>query len=649
VPPEEKREEEPSRIELLRRSLYSRNAPDVRTRRKLRFGDLSTDVKTDWEHTPEQPEEVKLTESYDDNSMSFFSKLLIGSIIFCMISVGIGAYLFFNGINLISADNIDITVNGPVSVPGGVPVSFDITITNKNTVDLSGADLTVNFPTGSTDPKNPSAELSNYRELIGDIPRGQSIKKTVQVVIFGEENTQKQVLVDITYQIKGSTSSFTKTKGYDVLVSSSPVNISVDSFKEITAGQEFDLKINVKSNTQDTLKNVLVAATYPFGFSYISSNIKPLTDNSTWRLGNLEPGSERTITIHGKLEGENQETRVFHISVGSQSSRNPNVIGTEYMSDEQEIALQKPFITPTISIDGDHTSVDTPVQFNQPVRVEVSWFNNLSTNVTDANIVIKLSGTAYDKTLVQVGSGFFRSVTDEIIWNPQTTPDLANIGPGEGGSVTFTITPRDLSQPGRIITGPTLSFAVSVNGKRTQESGVPQTLTSVLTKSAHVSTSVSLSGQVVRSIGPFVNTGPIPPRADNKTTYTIQWTIDNTVNPIHGTEVSAKLPVGVTWLNKISPETENVSYDSTTGIVKWSAGTVGTYTTLNSQRRQVAFQVSLEPNVSQVGNVPVLVNDVALTAIDDFTNATVRATQGYLTTRFSTDPAYRGGQEVIVK
>ena len=81
---------------------------------------------------------------------SFFTKLLIGSVIFCLIAVGVGAYLFFNGKNLISADNIDVTIDGPVSVPGGEPVSFDIGIINKNNVDLQLVDMTVNFPAGTT-------------------------------------------------------------------------------------------------------------------------------------------------------------------------------------------------------------------------------------------------------------------------------------------------------------------------------------------------------------------------------------------------------------------------------------------------------------------------------------------------------------------
>ncbi|MEK9177808.1 MAG: hypothetical protein AAB777_01665, partial [Patescibacteria group bacterium] len=270
-----------SRIEELKESLYSRTTPDIRTRRKLRFGNTETEVKSEWDRPKEESLKPILNKEYEDHSMSFFTKLLIFSGIFCIIAVGIGAYIFFNGANLISADNIDISINGPVSVPGGTPVSFDITVTNKNNIDLQLVDLSVDFPAGATNPNDPTQELTTYRELIGDIATGQSAHKTVKAIIFGEENTQKRIVTNVTYKVKGSSSSFTKEKSYDILINSSPVVLAVSSFKEITSGQEFDIKVDIKSNSQEVLKNILLSGSYPFGFTYISSNLKVSADNTT--------------------------------------------------------------------------------------------------------------------------------------------------------------------------------------------------------------------------------------------------------------------------------------------------------------------------------------------------------------------------------
>jgi hypothetical protein len=638
-----------SSIEELKKSLYSRGTPNIRTRRKLRFGDVTTEVKNDWERPEEKITGPALNQKYENHSMSFFTKLLIFSGIFCVIAVGIGVYIFMNGANLISANNIDIVINGPVSVPGGTPVSFDITVTNKNNIDLQLVDLSVAFPAGATDPDDPSKELTSYRELLGDIPAGGSAEKTVKAIIFGEENAQKQITADVTYQVRGSSSSFTKEQNYDILINSSPVVLTVSSFKEITSGQEYDMKVNIKSNSPDALKNVLLSAEYPFGFAYLSSDVKPLPDNATWRIGDIPPGATKTITIHGKLQGEDADTRVFHFSVGARSSRNPNAIGTEYMSATQEIAIQKPFITVGISIDGDETTGDATGEFNQPARVAISWFNNLPSAVSDAEIIVKLSGSAYDKTLVQPGSGYYRSAADEIIWNQQTTPQLASVGAGENGSVSFSVTPRDASAQGRSVINPTLSFSASVSGKRTQETGVADTLKAIAKRDCRINTEASLSGRVVRSIGPFVNTGPIPPQVEKVTTYTIVWTIDNTANVINNAQVTATLPPSMKWTDQTSPATEDVSINKDSGLITWNAGTIGTYTANSGQRKEIDFQVSLEPSVNQVSNIPILINGATLTGADGFTGAAITSAQSYLTTRFSTDPAYQEGDETVTK
>jgi hypothetical protein len=243
-----------SHIDELKSSLYSRTAPDVRTRRKLRFSEDTPEIKTDWDHPGEMVEPpVELNKKHKDHSMSFFTKLLIGSVVFCLIAVGVGAYLFFNGSNLISADNIDINIDGPVSISGGTPVSFDISIINKNNVNLQLVDMTVDFPVGTTDPNDTSEILQNYTKLIGNLPAGGSARETIKAIIFGEENLQKEITVTLTYGVEGSTSVFTKRRTYEVLINSSPINVSVSSFKEITSGQEFDLKVSLKSNSQEAL------------------------------------------------------------------------------------------------------------------------------------------------------------------------------------------------------------------------------------------------------------------------------------------------------------------------------------------------------------------------------------------------------------
>ena len=606
-------------------------------------------VRTDWERPPEEPIDTSLNKTYEKHSMSFFTKLLIGSFIFCVGAVGIGAYLFFNGANLISGDNIEIAINGPVSVPGGAKVSFDINVKNKNNVDLALADLSVDFPAGTTNPDDPSTELKNFRELLGDIPAGGSAKKTVSAIMFGEENLERQIVVSVTYKVKGSTALFTKNTSYDVLINSSPILLTVSSFDEITSGQEFDIKVQLKSNSQDTLKNVILKGTYPFGFTYLSATPKPAVNTSTWLIGDIPAGAEKTIIIHGKVQGEDSETRVFRFVAGARSSADPEQIGTQYMSAEQSMVVQKPFVSLAIGIDGDDAPEDHVGQFGRNERVSISYFNNLPTTIANMVITAKLSGTAYDKTAVQPDGGYFNSATNEIVWNTQTNSELNSVAAGGQGKVSFSVVPKDTGTAQSPIVNPTVAITASVAGNRTQGSSVPEKLSSLVSKTSKISSNVSLTGRILRSVGPFTNTGPIPPKAEVPTTYTIVWTIDNTSSAVGSTVVTASLPAYVKWLGSISPTNETVSYDENKGIITWDAGTINANTIGASRRRELYFQVSFLPSINQVNQSPNIINQAVLTATDKFTGAQLESKQDYLTTRFSTDPSYKEGQANVVK
>jgi len=642
--------EDESRIEQLKKSLYSRSAPDVRTRRKLRFFNNGSDIKTSWDRAVEvEPEPVVLNHEYKEKvTMSFLSKLLIASVLFCLLAVGIGAFLFFRGASLISGDNINIVINGPVSVSGGEIVSFDVTVYNKNTVDLQVADLSITFPDGTTNPKDHSKELKIFRELLGDIPAGHSANKKVEAIIFGEENIQKQIEIVVTYSVKGSSAIFIKSRTYDVLISSSPISLNVSSFTEITSGQEFDFNIEVKSNSSETLKNILVRAEYPFGFTFISSEPKALAENAVWKIGDIPAGGSRKVKIRGVVEGENTDIRVFHFNIGAQSSRDPEEIGTEYARIERELAIQKPFVSVEIIANSNDSNKDYIATFGESTRIEVLWFNNLSVGISNMQITAKLSGTAYDKNTVQPDLGNFRSVNDEIVWNQISVPELGSVKAGDSGKVSFTVIPTNKNLGSASATNQSMSISVGISGNRTQESNVPETLSSTAVKNIKIASNVSLSGRVVRTVGPFMNTGPIPPKVEQKTTYTVIWSVDNASNAVNNAQVTAVLPSHIQWLGKVSPSTENITYNRNTGVVTWDIGSIGANTSGSTRRKEVNFQIAIEPGVNLFEQAPIIVEQALLTAIDEFTGASLESKQDYVTTRFSTDPAYKEGDEKVI-
>jgi hypothetical protein len=569
-------QEEKSRIDEMRRSLYSRNSPDIRTKRRVKpfSPNEPVEIQTDWEHPKEIYEQIELNKRYKDSSMSFFTKLFIFSIIIFILALGAGAYLLFNGSNIVSANNIEISLNGPVSVAGGEPISLDIQVTNRNNIKLETVDLSIDFPAGTVDSEDTTKELKNIRELVPDINPGGQGTKNIKAIVYGEENSKKEIKVTVEYRVKGSSAVFQKQKTFDLLISSSPLNLSVSSFTEVNSGQDFEFTLTMNSNSKETIKNLLISASYPFGFSYTSSSIKPLTDNNVWKIGDIPPGGKKTLKIKGKLDGQDDEVRVFRFNTGAQSVRNEKQIGTEYVSAIQEISIKKPFITVGVSMDGEAELQEYVGRYDTPIQVEITYFNNLDTAIINGEVHVKLSGNAFDRASVVPGQGLYVSTNNEIVWNPITTSALKNIGAGESGRVSFSIIPRNTGTQTKPLSNPEINLSVSVQGKRNSENNVPESIASSASRKIKVSSNIALSGQIVRTTGSFENTGPIPPRADNTTTYTVVWTVDNTSNSVSGAEVRSSLPSYVKWLDKVSPSDQDISYNSVDGQIVWKLGSL---------------------------------------------------------------------------
>ena len=106
------------------------------------------------------------------------------------------------------------------------------------------------------------------------------------------------------------------------------------------------------------------------------------------------------------------------------------------------------------------------------------------------------------------------------------------------------------------------------------------------------------------------------------------------VNDLADTVVTTSLPLYVTWLDNYQGGGE-VTYNTVSKQLEWRAGTIEA-----RNRKQLSFQVSLTPSISQVNLVPTLINNQQLRASDRFTGATLRASAPALTIALSQEAGF---------
>ena len=626
-------------IKRLKRRLRSRkDVPEGLERRRLQ--ERPHDIPRDWE-APEQPHVPVVRKK-----IPLTTFLLMGSIGFFVIAIVFSLVAFFGNTNSVSARNIDIEVSGPVTHPGGEKLPLQISIINRNPLALQNADLIIEYPDGTRSAIDLDIELPRYRESLGTINPGGRVNTTAEAVLFGEESESKSIKLTIEYRTEDSNAIFFKEQDYEILISSAPLTVAVDTFSEVISGQSVTFDVVVKSNAKSELGNVLLEATYPFGFTYTDANPLPALDENIWDLGDMLPGAERRIQIIGTLEGQDLEERTFRFRAGLEKDESKLQLGAAFSLTTATIAITRPFITLNVKVNG-QTTPEYTAKTNDRVTIDIDYANNLNTAINNAVISARLVGDAIDQSTVNVQQGFYQSLTDTISWSGATNGELQQLDPGETGSVraTFNILPTAQAV---FLRDPSISLEVSIEGQRMSETGVPENTSTIASRTIVVGSDLFLSSKMLRVTGPFTNTGPFPPRAEVESTATVVWTVTNTTNNIANGKVVATVPSYVRWLGRVSPSHEDVTFNASTNTITWDIGNIsagiGSGGTLP---REVAFQIAFTPSISHVGTAPVIVNEHVLTGFDRFTESTLQSTHRSIDSRGSNDPGVSGNTSVI--
>ncbi len=509
---------------------------------------------------------------------------------------------------------------------------------------VDSAILFLEYPEGFYSVKDNSA-LPRISKNLGPIGQGETISESISVLLYGEENAQKNVSVILEYRMAGSNATQKKAGTYAVRISSSPVNVKLVMLKEASSGQEVEMLINVESNSINPQENLLLVAGYPFGFSFKSADPAPTYGTNVWNIGTLGAQEKRLVKIRGTIEGQEGEQKITKVSIGARSEKDERLIGVAYNTTSETLSVTKPFLAMNIAVNGIHAP-EYSVPFSKGIRADVFWQSNNPTTITDAVIEVKLKGEVLNRFSVYSSSGgFYRSIDDTIIWDKTGEPRLAVIEPGTKGSMSFSFSPVTLGVGAvRNIKNPEITIEVKARARRASDVGVSDEITTFASRKIRIETDLRLAVKGLYFSGPFANTGPLPPKAENETTYTVVWTVRNASNNTSNVSVKTTLPIYVKWLGKISPEGEDISYNNSGAEVTWNVGRI-----LAGGTREAAFQISLLPSLSQLDTAPQIIGDSFLSAFDDFTKTELRDRKAPVSTILLSDPQFSSNQGAVVQ
>lgn len=607
-------------LERARRRLYTTGTPNIDIPQPEAAPKEST-VPEAWK---KEPVRMKTKRSPVRLAAVFFGIALL----FFVVAAAAAGYLLYFGGNTVSTDNIVLAVQGPTTIAGGDTAPLSITVTNKNPSTVQNVTLEVDFPNGTRSADNVLAEYPRYTENLGTLSPGQTVTRSVKAILFGAEGQMLTLPVSVSFATQSSNAVFVKRSPYSLSITSAPLSVSVQAPAEAVSGQPFNLALTVRSNAATPISNVVVAGEYPFGFSLASSSVA--SQNGSFVLGGFSPGQTKTVSMTGILVGTTNGQRVFHFTVGTGKSMNDPTLAISYMTQEADMTISAPFITASLSLNG--TQGDAMI-LTPGTRAQgtLSYTNTLATPVTNAEVDIHIQGGSVDYTTVQTTTGFYRSADHTIVFSRDTDPSLATLQPSSSGLGTFSFSmlPTGVAPHESGIT-----FTISVSGTRVGQTNVPEQITASQVITAKIASVVMLTARTLHSTGPFSNSGPLPPKPNAPTTYTVVWDVKNASNAVAGATVSTTLPSYVSFTNQTTPS-GTVSYNDSTHTVTWNAGDLEA-----GASAEGAFQVSITPSTSQRGSAPALTGPATFSGYDRFAGLKISAQVDPVTTETPSDPGY---------
>lgn len=557
-----------------------------------------------------------------------------------------GFYIFVNQPDTFTGKSIVIAEQLPPRVTSGDEFSFTVAVRNNEAVDLTSAELTIQFPEGfrfiSSEP-SPINEAHNAWSV--STIKSQAAKQVVITgQLFGDIGATKNFSTLLTYVPANFNSEFQTSHAFAITVNDSVIDLDLELPVKIISGHEATYRVTYTNNAEEPLERLRLTLTLPSDLTTSNVEPQPTAGSTIWETATLAGRESRTVSFQGIVSAEEGAMREIKAAVGyvdSNGEYHPQVEGTSI------IFVVNPQLVLTLSVNG--STNNTTASFGETLAYVLTYQNESQSEIDNMSLSVELASPVleWDK-LDNPQRG---QVNDKTIrWDETTVPALRAVKPGEGGEVRFTL-PVANSVPAE--GGRAVNYSVVSQAKAFSEKVVDLEGSSLEVESN--SLTVLLNTQLeLRAEGRYyddeylaVGRGPVPPEVGKKTTYRVYWYLQNSTNEVKDVIVSAVLPSTAAWAADASVSAGDITYEAATRRVTWTINKIPPHVGQSIPELEAWFAMSVTPTSKEVGEALTLVGQSHLRAADSFTEEEIIRTREAITTALETDPLAAGKGTVI--
>lgn len=564
-------------------------------------------------------------------------KIFLGILLFLILAVFSGALIFYYTRKNFDQSLVSLEIKGPKTFIAGDKIIYKINYKNANKVALKNASIVFEWPENSIVGDGTTKKIKKDIPLIAPF-REASIE--FEGIVFGIKNEKLEFSVNFIYTPENINSNFEKQASFTSEIISTPISLKIETPPLAVADKEFEIAVNYLNSSANAFSDMSLKIDYPANFVFVSAEPVVSFSNNQWGLGNLTPKRSGRIKIVGKLVSSAGASQ-FKVAIGLEK-------GFDFISYAEDVASIDLSTSALVIFSQVNNTREYIASSNEVLNYKINYKNTSSMPIANVVISAKLDGKVLDFKTLNIQWGVYSGDNNSIIWNASGIKNLGLLNPQEEGEVSFSIR---IKKPLPVSNFSDKNFIVNFTSK-IDSALVPEFLRGapigmedkIETK---IKSDVVLSVENLYKNSLFENSGPIPPRVGNKTTYTIYFSIINNANDLENIKIETVLPSYVEWLNKTSPADAKFSFDSSTGQLVIEIPKISAGTGMTSKIFQIAFAVGITPFLNQINSAPILAEKSRLTAKDTFTLSDIEIFTEKLTTEINDPLANSNSGRVI--
>jgi hypothetical protein len=532
------------------------------------------------------------------------------ALIFSLIVGTVAFFLLRKGPDNNPYNNIDVSINAPITSPSGSPSNWTIEVENKEDVAIDNILVKLNFDSAFTfqkaiNPQPSKADGSEYTIARLD-GAGKGVSKTLisfEGVLTGEIDEVATIDGNISYA--PTPLRDTKNSRKELPISKVQTKIVAPEIKveikpernKVENGGQLGVDIVFENLSDRELRDLQFEVNYPTNnaFQFDSGTLavqnsvilkQPTNGNNMWKLDKLPRLQEGKIRLEGLIQAADGVELSFEVTV---SIRNNEGVYQPLSKNKSVVTATSQALVVNTFIEG--RTKQKSFASGEELTFIVEFQNRGTTTLRGVEILAAVDDPAnlLDYSTIKFVGGDNGNVNNNAIqWRAANNPQLENVTPNTKGTFKFNIKAKAGDK------------FINQNFTQTQYTLKPRAEARASNADPAFST-----GDLYRASSDLefeqkiTEKGACTNQANCKI-YTVSWFLKNRQNVVNDVTVSTRsaLPVDSWSQDSIKPGAKNnqIKYNPVNGEIAWSVGVLPSYTGIATGPSEISFEIKIVSN-----------------------------------------------------